>query len=155
METNWCWSWRFSVLNQDDAGQTTDDWFQDDIRTDCVLSTCSPLPSPIKALAHWLLVGGSWPLDRSPPSPQVVLCVKSLQSCPTLCDLVDCSPPGSYVHGILQSRTLGWVAIPFSGNLPNPGTESRSPALQVDYLPAVLSEKPYMNPYLSKVLRVK
>ena len=33
------------------------------------------------------------------------------QSCPTLCDPVDCSPPGSFVHGILQARILGWVAI--------------------------------------------
>ena len=36
------------------------------------------------------------------------------QSCPTLCDLVDCSPPGSSVHGILQARILEWVAISFS-----------------------------------------
>ena len=36
------------------------------------------------------------------------------QSCPTLCDPVDCSPPGYPVHGILQARTLEWVAIPFS-----------------------------------------
>ena len=33
------------------------------------------------------------------------------QSCPTLCDPVDCSPPGSSVHGILQARILEWVAI--------------------------------------------
>ena len=36
------------------------------------------------------------------------------QSCPTLCDPVDCSPPGFSVHGILQARTLQWVAISFS-----------------------------------------
>ena len=36
---------------------------------------------------------------------------KSLQSCPTLCDPIDGSPPGSSVHGILQARTLEWVAI--------------------------------------------
>ena len=36
------------------------------------------------------------------------------QSCPTLCDPVDCSLPGSSVHGILQARTLEWVAISFS-----------------------------------------
>ena len=36
------------------------------------------------------------------------------QSCPTLCDPVDCSPPGSCVHGILQARILEWVAISFS-----------------------------------------
>ena len=40
--------------------------------------------------------------------------VKSLQSCPTLCDPIDGSPPGSAVPGILQARTLEWVAISFS-----------------------------------------
>ena len=39
---------------------------------------------------------------------------KSLQSCPTLCDPIDGSPPGSSVHGILQARILEWVAISFS-----------------------------------------
>ena len=39
---------------------------------------------------------------------------KSLQSCPTLCDPIDSSPPGSSIPGILQARTLDWVAISFS-----------------------------------------
>ena len=39
---------------------------------------------------------------------------KSLQSCPTLCDPIDGLPPGSPVPGILQARTLEWVAISFS-----------------------------------------
>ena len=39
---------------------------------------------------------------------------KSLQSCPTLCDPIDGSPPGSPVPVILQERTLEWVAISFS-----------------------------------------
>ena len=39
---------------------------------------------------------------------------KSLQPCPTLCDPIDGSPPGSPVPGILQARTLDWVAISFS-----------------------------------------
>ena len=39
---------------------------------------------------------------------------KSLQSCPTLCDPIDGSPPGSTVPGILQARTPEWVAISFS-----------------------------------------
>ena len=39
---------------------------------------------------------------------------KSLQSCPTLCDPIEGSPPGSSVPGILQARTLEWVAIAFS-----------------------------------------
>ena len=41
--------------------------------------------------------------------------VKSLQSCPTLCDPIDGSPPGSSVHGIFQARGLEWGAIAFSG----------------------------------------
>ena len=47
---------------------------------------------------------------------------------------MDCSLPGSSVHMILQARVLEWVAISFSGDLPNPGIEPRSPALQVDSL---------------------
>ena len=39
-----------------------------------------------------------------------------LQSCPTLCDPTDCSPPGSSVHGILQARILKWIAIPSRGS---------------------------------------
>ena len=39
---------------------------------------------------------------------------KSLQSCPTLCDPIDGSPPGSRIPGILQARTLEWVAISFN-----------------------------------------
>ena len=42
------------------------------------------------------------------------LCAKTLQSCLTLCDPVDCGPPGSSVHGVLQARILEWVAMPFS-----------------------------------------
>jgi len=42
---------------------------------------------------------------------------KSLQSCPTLCDPIDGSPAGSLVPGILQARTLEWVAISFSNAL--------------------------------------
>ena len=48
-------------------------------------------------------------MDREP-----VAAAKSLQSCPTLCDPLDGSPPGSPVPGILQVRTLEWVAISFS-----------------------------------------
>ena len=45
-----------------------------------------------------------------------------------------CRPPGFSVHGILQARILEWVAIPFSGDLPNPGIKPRSPALQAGSL---------------------
>ena len=45
------------------------------------------------------------------------LCVLVAQLCPTLCDPMHCSPPGSFVHGILQARLLEWVAISFSRSL--------------------------------------
>ena len=45
---------------------------------------------------------------------RMLAAAKSLQSCPTLCDPIDGSPPGSSVPGILQARTLEWVAISFS-----------------------------------------
>ena len=61
------------------------------------------------------------------------------QSCPTLCDPMDCSPPGSSVHGILQTGILEWAAISFSRDLSDPGIEPRSPALRVD---ALTSEPP-------------
>ena len=51
------------------------------------------------------------------------MCVKSLQSCLTLCDTLNCSPPGSPVHGILQARMLEWVAMPSSRG----SSQSRDP----------------------------
>ena len=47
-------------------------------------------------------------------SPAAAAAAKSLQLCPTLCDPIDGSPPGSPIPGILQARTLEWVAISFS-----------------------------------------
>ena len=52
------------------------------------------------ALTRWTFVG--------------IAAAKSLQSCPTLCNPIDSSPPGSPIPGILQARTLEWVAIAFS-----------------------------------------
>ena len=49
--------------------------------------------------------------------PQLLLLLLSLQSCPTLCDPIDGSPPGSPVPGILQARTLEWGATAFSAIL--------------------------------------
>ena len=48
------------------------------------------------------------------------VCVLVTQSCPMLCDPMDCSPPGSPVHEILQARILEWVAIPFSSGSSQP-----------------------------------
>ena len=52
--------------------------------------------------------------QASNPNSAAATAAKSLQLCPTLCDLIDGSPPGSPVPGILQARTLEWVAISFS-----------------------------------------
>ena len=45
-------------------------------------------------------------------------CVLIARSCPTLCDPMNCIPPGSSIHGILQAKILEWVAIPFSRGCP-------------------------------------
>ena len=62
---------------------------------------------------------------------QVKVNVLVAQLCPTLCDPMDCSPPGSSVLGILQARILDWVAIPSSRDLHDPGIKPGPPALQV------------------------
>ena len=68
------------------------------------------------------------------------------QLCLTLCNPMDCSLPGSSVHGILQARILEWVTIPFSRDLPDPGIKPWSPALQADSLPSKPLGKPHINP---------
>ena len=67
------------------------------------------------------------------------------QSCPAFRCLLDCSPPGSSVHGISQARILEWMPLPSLGDLPNPGIEPESPvspALQAGSSPAEPSGKP-------------
>ena len=102
-----------------------------------------------------VVVGG----ERSPKGfgteSAEVLVVKS---CLTLCTPMDYRPPGSSEHGVLQARTLEWVAIPFSGDLANPRIEPGTPALQADSLPSeppgkkgaikknLLKEHPEANP---------
>ena len=70
------------------------------------------------------------------------------QLCPTLCDAMDSSLPGSSVHGILLARVLEWVAISFSGDLSDPRTEPESPALQADSLQSDLLRKPHLILYI-------
>ena len=82
-----------------------------------------PCPSPIKWTACMHAVT-SVPVPGIPQArtlewvaisfSNVCMHAKSLQSCPTLCDPIDGSPPGSSVTGILQARILEWVAISFS-----------------------------------------
>ena len=64
-----------------------------------------PILIPVSLLYHQLQEVSSW------FSPVVCTCAKSLQSCLTLCDPMDCSPPGSSVLGISQARILEWVAL--------------------------------------------
>ena len=64
-------------------------------------------------------VGHNW----SDLAAAAAICAESLQSCPTLSNPMDCSPPGSSVHGILQPRILEWVAKPsFRGIFPTQGS---------------------------------
>ena len=75
----------------------------------------------------------------------VYMCVLVAKSCLTLCDPMDCGPPGSSVHGILQARILEWVAISFSrGSSQLRDQIPRSPALQADYLPSEPPGKPFI-----------
>ena len=76
------------------------------------------------------------------------------QLCLTLGDLMDCSPPGFSVHGILQARILEWVDVPFFKGFLNPGIEPGSPTLQVDSLPSEPPDKAYAL-YYSKVKKKK
>ena len=54
------------------------------------------------------------------------VCVRMRPSCLTVYNPMDCSPPGSSVHGILQARILEWLPLPTPGDLPNPGIEPAS-----------------------------
>ena len=74
----------------------------------------------------------------------ICVCTKSLQSCPTVCDAMDCSPSGSSVHGILQARILKWVAI-LQGIFPTQGSKPHLLCLlhwQAGSLPLVPPGKP-------------
>ena len=66
------------------------------------------------------------PDQRPHVSSWGMLGTQSLQSCPTLCNPIDCSPPGFFVHGILQTRIRSGLPCPYPGDLPNPGIEPSS-----------------------------
>ena len=108
-------------------------------------------------ILEWVAIsssrGSSWPRDRTsgsvllplqvgslplaPPGKPLKMQVKVAQSCPILCNPMDYT-----VHGILQARTLEWVAFPFSRRSSQPRDQPRSPTLQVDFLPAEPQGKP-------------
>ena len=99
---------------------------------DCSLPGFSVHRISQAGILEWVAIffsrGSSWPWDQTHTSwigrwvlyhwvireASVYAAAKSLQSCPTLCDPIDGSPPGSPIPGILQARTLEWVAISFS-----------------------------------------
>ena len=84
------------------------------------------------------------------PSLKYVCVCLVTQSCPTLCNPLDCSPPGSSVNGILQARILQWVAISFSTGSSQPRDHTRSPTLQADSLQSEPPGKPTkINPPLN------
>ena len=88
---------------------------------------CTPENKP-----HEMEIHQSVPCKAVPMScieSNAALCLVA-QSCPSLCNPLDCSPPGPSVHGILQAGTLAWVAASFSGDLSHPGiktVESNAP----------------------------
>ena len=109
----------------------------------CNHMDCSPLGSSVLRQQYWSGLPFPSPGDLPDPGikpassalasgffttkPQVSLCLhaKSLQSCPILCDPMDCSLPGSSVHGILQTRILEWVAMPSSRGSSWPRDQTR------------------------------
>ena len=94
-------------------------------------SGCAPLRGGI--VTYFMV---EIPTYSKKPAPTTVL-VLVTESCPTLCDPMDCIPPGSSNHRILQARILEWVVCPPWGDLPIPGTKPASllsPALAGNFL---------------------
>ena len=82
------------------------------------------------------------------PYIKACVCAKLLQSCPTLCDPMDCSPRGSFVHGIFQAIILQWVAMPCPRGSSQPRDWTRVLCLlhwQVGSLWLATPEKPILR----------
>ena len=82
----------------------------------------------------------SWTIKKAEIESEVA------QSCPTLCDPMDCSSPGSSVHGILQARILEGLPFPSPGDLLDPGIEPRSPTLGGGFFITEPPRKPRLGP---------
>ena len=102
------------------------------------LNTLSQIYRPILRWAEQDIFHGSF------RETLLTMCVPDAQSCLTLRDPMDCSLPGSSVHGILQERILEWVAVPFSRDLPNWGIKPTSPTLWADSVPSEPPGKPLL-----------
>ena len=103
-----------------------------------------PLPLPLVDNHSY-----SWSLGSSERafsvwrlSSPLCVCAKSLQSCPTLLNLRDCSPSGSSVHGILQARILEWVTMPSSKGFSQPRDRTQVSHIAADSLPSEPLGKP-------------
>ena len=73
-----------------------------------------------------------WVLERQ----GILVCAKSFQSCPTVYDATDYSPPGSSVHGILQARILEWVAMPSSRGSSQPRDQTHISCIAGTFFPS-------------------
>ena len=88
-----------------------------------------------QAVVLWLLL-----------KPGLCRCAKSSQSCPTVCNCMDCNPPGFSAHRILQARILEWVAMPFSRGSSQPVDWTWDSCVSYvgrDSLPQVPAGKPH------------
>ena len=101
---------RLSLLNVQGPSGVTEQKFSQPVDSPSDREHPFQVPVSGAALWHWV--------KESPPSALVkylsrgdLASVLVAQLCPTLCHPVDCSPPGSSVHGILQARTLEWAAL--------------------------------------------
>ena len=102
----------------------------------CRTEDPDPAGAPVSALGPGTARPSSIPVKWHGPQAACLLhfffsrkaaaAAKSLQSCATLCDPMDGSPPGSSIPGILQARILDCVALPSSRDLPNPEIEPAS-----------------------------
>ena len=91
--------------------------------------------------SHWINLDKLGRNGRNVTLPANMCACQVASVVPTICNPMDCSPPGSFVHGILQARILEWVAISYSRGPSHPGTEPRLLHLQhwqVGSLPLVL-----------------
>ena len=130
-----------------------------------MLSKCPPYPQKGFYISREMQICLPYCLLLSPDILLIQLSESEVtESCLTLCNPMNCSLPGSSIHGIFQARVLEWVAISFSrgwrglpfpspGDLPNSGIEPRSPALQADALPSELPGKFYHSVRLNSNLK--
>ena len=75
------------------------------------------------------------------------------QSCPTLCNPMDCSPPGSSVHGIFQARVLEWVAISFSGGPSWPKNRTPVSLIAGRHFTLWATREAHLRAYLGDIVR--